>query len=351
MLGDGPAGSMAALVLARRGRRTLMVDRIREHGAKAGEVLPGIAVAQLRAVGQEALLDSRKHLAVVGGSSSWGHAGIVDRDSHFGPHGNSWHLDRGIFDAELCAAASSRGAAHRAGVRFRRAHELSDGRGWKVELAGLGEVTCSFVVDATGRASSFARSRGVRRRRRDRLVAVTTTAQIASDFEFTIEAAVGGWWYAAALPAGRVVVTYLTDADLIPAGVESRSIFFNDKLDETVHISSRISIQPDARIQVVTAQTESLDAPAGGGWVAVGDAAASFDPLSSLGLTNALETGRLAGLAIDAALAGQEQPIEAYGRYVRQRAQVSDILRSAYYGMETRWPRSPFWDRRRRWVI
>lgn len=134
---------------------------------------------------------------------------------------------------------------------------------------------------------------------------------------------------------------------MIPAGSEPQRNFFHDKLDETTHIKSRVSVDPKVRTQTVAARTEAIDAPIGSCWAAVGDAAASFDPLSSFGLTNALESGRLAGLAIDATLAGERGFIEAYGRHVRRRTEDSDILRSAYHGMEARWPRSPFWDRRR----
>lgn len=341
---------MAALVLAQRGRRVLLVDGSMKRGTKIGEVLPPSAAAHLRAVGEEALLNHRKHLQVAGGQSSWGQAECLDRDLSFDPRGTAWHLDRRIFDADLCAAARRRGVDHALGTRFRRAQAPADGRGWIVELDSLGEMSSAFVIDATGRASSFARSRGVRRRRHDRLVALVASLDVVSDFEFLIEAAPSGWWYAAALPAGRAVAAFLTDADLIPAGRRAQRDFWIERLDDSVHIRSRISIHPDLQIRTVAAQTERIDSPVGPCWVAVGDAAVSFDPLSSLGLTHALETGRLAGLAVDAALAGEERPLEAYARHVRRRAENSEILRSAYYGMEARWPESPFWARRRRWV-
>jgi flavin-dependent dehydrogenase len=96
-----------------------------------------------------------------------------------------------------------------AGVRFRSASAAADGRGWNVELDGLGQTNAAFVVDATGRASSVARNRGVRRRRLDRLVALVAFIDLASEFESIIEAAPSGWWYAAALPAGRAVAAFL----------------------------------------------------------------------------------------------------------------------------------------------
>ena len=41
--GAGPAGAVAARVLARAGRRTLLVDDVEPGGRKVGESLPGAA--------------------------------------------------------------------------------------------------------------------------------------------------------------------------------------------------------------------------------------------------------------------------------------------------------------------
>src|SRR5436190_5494193 len=51
----------------------------------------------------------------------------------------------------------------------------------------------------------------------------------------------------------------------------------------------------------------SSDLAFGEGWVAVGDAAQSYDPLSSQGLRYALESGIRAAFAVDAALDGDHR--------------------------------------------
>jgi flavin-dependent dehydrogenase len=86
----------------------------------------------------------------------------------------------------------------------------------------------------------------------------------------------------------------------------------------------------------------------GDGWVAAGDAAVSFDPLSSHGILNALHTGTLAGSAVHAHLAGDVRALDAYARHVD--ALYAAHLRHlhAYYAMERRWPDHPFWSRRYR---
>ena len=51
----------------------------------------------------------------------------------------------------------------------------------------------------------------------------------------------------------------------------------------------------------------------GAGWLAVGDAALAFDPLSSQGLLTALFTGMEAGNALHAHLSGDADAVGRYG--------------------------------------
>lgn len=85
---------------------------------------------------------------------------------------------------------------------------------------------------------------------------------------------------------------------------------------------------------------------AGAGWVAVGDAAAMWDPLSSSGILKGLRTGRAAALALCAALGGNSGALEDYAR--QQAEEFSRYLsaRQAHYTLEQRWAGEDFWRRR-----
>ena len=78
----------------------------------------------------------------------------------------------------------------------------------------------------------------------------------------------------------------------------------------------------------------------------MGDAACSFDPLSSLGLLNALYTGLAAAAATDRHLSGASDALPEY-------LLTLDYVYAAYqqhlihwYAAETRWSDKPFWQRR-----
>jgi 2-polyprenyl-6-methoxyphenol hydroxylase-like FAD-dependent oxidoreductase len=94
------------------------------------------------------------------------------------------------------------------------------------------------------------------------------------------------------------------------------------------------------------AHSTTLLPPASPGWLAVGDAALGFDPLSSQGLFNALYTGLAGAAAADRHLHGDATALPDYAARLRP---IGDAYRShlrAWYGAERRWSQQPFWQRR-----
>jgi flavin-dependent dehydrogenase len=90
-----------------------------------------------------------------------------------------------------------------------------------------------------------------------------------------------------------------------------------------------------------------LDPPCGDDWLAVGDAAGAYDPLTSQGIYKALAGGLQAGDAIARRLAGETGDFSAYGESLSRSWQEYRRLRSYLYALEGRWPDQPFWQARR----
>ena len=92
----------------------------------------------------------------------------------------------------------------------------------------------------------------------------------------------------------------------------------------------------------------SFLAEAGGkDWVAVGDAVASYDPISSSGIPRALASGMHgAFIAVDSLLSNGEL-LSTYSQAIEQDFKQYLQTRWQYYQRETRWPDSVFWARRR----
>lgn len=87
--------------------------------------------------------------------------------------------------------------------------------------------------------------------------------------------------------------------------------------------------------------------PASGpGWIAAGDAAASFDPLASLGIGHAVTSGIHAARVVHAYLTANEQLTAQYNQHILLNVEHYLQLRHSYYLLELRWPDQPFWARR-----
>ena len=103
--GSGPAGAVAAYVLAQSGKQVLLVDRIDSSRHKVGEELPGAATRLLRSLHLHPPELSGVHTKIVGSLSSWETNALVVTDALHNPDGPSWRLDRLRSDDDLREAA------------------------------------------------------------------------------------------------------------------------------------------------------------------------------------------------------------------------------------------------------
>jgi flavin-dependent dehydrogenase len=350
--GAGPAGAAFATGLAPL-RRVLLVDCREAAAMRIGESL---APAVRRLFTDMGLWDdflAEQHMPCHGTCSAWGAAEPSNSDGLRDLDGPGWHLDRARFDDWLRRMAVRRGAGL---VMPARIGDIArHGDGWRLELAAHRRrvpVRTRLLVDAGGRNSSLARRFGARRMTDDRLVCGWLHGQDAPGRQSGlthIESEPDGWWYTAPLPAHRRVVAFYTDSDLPAAVVAAHPGELLRRLQARPLLSRVLaasSFAAEGTGGFCAAHGSALLPPAGDGWLAVGDAALSFDPLSSQGLFNALYTGLTAAEAADRHLDGDRS---GWHGYVATLASVRDAYRThlhAWYGQERRWADRPFWERR-----
>jgi flavin-dependent dehydrogenase len=85
----------------------------------------------------------------------------------------------------------------------------------------------------------------------------------------------------------------------------------------------------------------------GKGWVAVGDAATAYDPLSGEGVCKALQAGIDAAAAILAEQSGDESALLRHSEILTEEFKSYLRLQESFYSREERWTESSFWERRR----
>ncbi|MFO0734429.1 MAG: tryptophan 7-halogenase [Labilithrix sp.] len=342
VVGGGPAGAVAAYVLARAGRRVVLIDAAAAASRKIGESLPAIAGHLLRKIGLAEVLEG--HRPSFGNVSAWGGEELVSTDFIQDPHGLGLHLDRARFDRALREAARDAGAELVAG-RVRAAERGASG--WVLRAEDAIALSAACVIDATGRRASIAKREGARRTRDDELVALFHWARGGAGDERTlVESVADGWWYTAPLPDEARVFAFHTDASLARALRRGRGL--ERALAAAAHVKAvaggmTMEALASGRFRVAEAGGARLDAFVGRGWVAVGDAALAFDPIAAQGIFNALYTGMKAGEAVGAALRGDPSALSAYTTRLEE-IRAAYVARSAHvYDLEQRWPDAPFW--------
>jgi len=359
VLGGGPAGAATALASKRRhpAVRVALVEKTDYAAWRIGETLPPSAEPRLRALGVwEAFLDLSPAPSY-GTRAAWGSAAPYDHEFLFSRHGRGWHVDRRRFDAMLVAEARRAGAEIFSRTTADSWHRRDDA--WRMTLTPLNaaarSITARVVVDATGRRSAFAIAQGARHRTCDQLVAAVVVlpsdpATPPPETYTWVEACRDGWWYTAPLPDGRLAASFVTDASVLRERAWRAADDWIGLSADVPHTSARIAgrISRGASLppRLFPAASQRLDPCAGDGWLAVGDAATTFDPLSARGVTSALRGGLNASIAIGRYLAGDARALAwcaavvaaDYDEYLDQRA--------ASYAMEQRWPGSPFWRSR-----
>jgi flavin-dependent dehydrogenase len=164
-----------------------------------------------------------------------------------------------------------------------------------------------------------------------------------------IEAFADGWWYTA-LAGRRRVVMCLTDADV------ARRLALKDEarwlrlLSETRWIQGSVGRgSPDGAALTRAANSSRLEPACGADWLAAGDAASTYDPLSSQGIVKSLRSGIFASYAIADSLCERNAVgLTRYEKLVRREFAAYARAHAHYYAEERRWPESDFWRRRHR---
>jgi len=354
IIGGGIAGCIAAISLIDSYQVTL-VDKLLEPTERIGESL---APASQRILEQLDLLEGLENRVGIlyqknaGMQSYWGSDQVHLADDLRNPDGFVKNLDRQAFEIYLRSAAETRGVNCLWGSRLHSSHY--ENSRWQVQLRAsdaslsASAIAASFVIDASGRQSHFARSLGIKRKVEDKLVACwVILPNNRTNTMSTISASENGWWYSAVVPGGKRVVAFHTDADLVAKNELKTTASFLELAKQNPVMLSLLNGHENAIAfkGSVAANSTKLEQVAGQQWVALGDAALSFDPLSSQGMYNAMAGAmQLQNLLLQYGFTETLQNMHT--------AQTEHIWHSYlnhkmfFYQAETRWKTAAFWARR-----
>jgi flavin-dependent dehydrogenase len=323
--------------------------RPRSHLVRAGEHLPPAAMSEFARLGFADLLREEGHEPSPGVRSSWGEGFVVDKEYFMTAPASGLNLRRERFDEALCRTAERTGACVRFNTHLRGLRR--DGHAYAATLRapdGERTIRADLVVDASGRRAAASRLLGARRRRCDQLVGIVSRVEHCPPNDETgrvhIESVEMGWWYGVRFSDGTLLASFMTDASIVQRHAGKARGLWRDQLR-----SSRL-LAPVAegghwtgRVQVFDAAAQVLQHDAPAGLVAVGDAAAAFDPLSSWGIAKGLRDGIAGAEALARERSGDTQALAEHRNSQHRDFEEHRARQSNFYRAETRWADSPFW--------
>ena len=348
IVGSGFAGMMLSRLLKQKNIPFVVLDRIekQKHIALA-ETLPPSAMPLLERLNVLELFEATAIKKTYGYHAVWGSASL--QTAHFfnnNPFKFGLKINKEVVVNTLKSEAKDKVISYDS----LEALAIND-EGVSVVLQTKNKsqtIQGDFIIDATGRKRAILKRLGVAERTYDELLAYTThvpkvtqTSLIHEVFTETFE---HGWATVSSLNETTNVMTLFTNK-MIKNGAQFKTFeAWKTLLKDTQYLSAFLPENNTAKIIGGKANSSTPKDIAGHRWLAIGDAALAFDPLSSHGITNALYTANYASEVI------ASTRLEGKGYLPKYHEDLTAIFngylktKNHMYLMEKRWKTAPFWQ-------
>jgi flavin-dependent dehydrogenase len=349
--GKGIAGLVLSLLLEQKGIPHVLLGRTGEKKVLAlGETLPPSALPLLQGLNLLEIFEANALQKTHGYHSVWSSSTVFDNNFYFhhpykyGLKINKQGLTSSIaqlqqkhllhFDKQLHITATDKSIT----VSFESNQQPVTIRG-------------KIIVDASGRNRSVLAALGIPTVEHDTLVAFSChIARIKLPklvHPVYVESFETGWGIVSAINEAENVITLFTNkGNAIQQQLQQYSNW-PAILAGTTYLKDFLPATPNSKITGAKAGSSRAQAIAGKNWLAIGDAAIAFDPLSSHGITNAIYTAQKAATAIEAYLQNTGEAIlKEYDDTLQTIFTQYNTTCRQLYSIEKRWPEAAFWKLR-----
>ncbi|GAA0873626.1 NAD(P)/FAD-dependent oxidoreductase [Wandonia haliotis] len=361
IIGGGIAGCISAMFLCEK-YSVCIIDKPDQQVGVWGESLVPSSKRIFKELGiynQICALDTTICTPSIGVKSYWGSENPVYSDALRNPEGEGWSIDKPAFVRELRKITNQYPVQWLEG----RLHKLNEREDfWEVYVSGneKRKIRAKFLIDASGRTNVLRKKLNLNRVKKDQQICISVTVKKTDDrMVSTILPEASGWWYCSPLPdKDRILVSFYTDADLLDKAATKDTAFILQKLQSNTLLQSQLEIKGiiDPRfLGTRAAGTNRLENIGRKNWIAIGDAAMCFDPLSSQGMYNAMVMAAQTAKQICSIDFICDPEREKVTRFYTSFYESSENIwlhylkhYNLFYAMEKRWENEPYWERRQR---
>ncbi len=318
IVGAGVAGSAAAIELNSLGWKVGLL-----HGGSDGaDAVESLSPAAARYIGTIGL---KAGLPILGVVAWWG----SDEEQH-----RSYTTARVV--PRMVLAAQLRNRATECGTELLVLHSrlvINSNQDGMWGLSTSNSQLCSrYLIDATGCRSVIGRHLGARRQSADNLFSLSFSVH-ADNIGTWTESTPDGWWNVCC-DAEQGTASFYS----IPEIIRRARTCIGDYWSRTRHLRSLFERGTFPNVSLRDCGSSRLSPCGGPGWLAVGDAAWTVQPLAAGGVAKALQdAARLPRFLNDPK------------KYISdQTAQFNSYVESLHhqYSLETRWKSELFWSQK-----
>ncbi|MFY0629575.1 MAG: NAD(P)/FAD-dependent oxidoreductase [Flavobacteriaceae bacterium] len=347
IIGAGPAGIATAIRLKQHNIDVVLFEANKKNQITIGEHLAAEALHELKKLEIPDTILTQHSIPCLEIQNAWGSSTIHHNESIFNPFGDSYVLSRPNFDNALLQHCKEIGIEVQSGVRINGIKKTESG--WNL-VSKTKNFNVKFIIDASGRTSKFNFGQTKHEKLQlNSLIGITkhlTSSEVfsAQKSYVLVESTKNGWWYTTQIASGKMISTFMTDPRIISKYKNSQSDFWNEELAKTVHTKERLyPFTINSIIYTQSAHSQIAKQIQGTTWLKVGDAAQSFDPLSSAGIIKGLKMGISAADAIHKYISGDSESLIQYEEATKFQYEEYQQKRNEYYVKELRWNHAPFW--------